>query len=176
MQKNLLHLRGVPPIWSSVRGQFTPWITHRGCFHETILVRWSLTGTNLLTSNFHYLFINSAGNCYFQCKCKNYTNGGCVNKANIFFGLQKCVCLCLYNNTNVPNILKYKIQFFGGTSIYNSERGGFDYFSLYESMNINYLMHILQDSVWLEDNVIPRTQLRTASFVHLCTKMCSSCI
>lgn len=127
----------MPPIWCSVRGQLTPWIAYRGCFYEKILERLSLTWTHLSTSSFHYLVNNSAGNFYSQCKSKNYTNGGFANKANVFFGLQKSACLCLCNNTNIPNISEsVKCNFLCGTSIKNGEYVGLYYFSLYETMDI----------------------------------------
>lgn len=73
-------------IWSSVRGYFTLWIAYKGCFSK-YLCR-SLMGTHFTKSTCHHLENNSIGNYYFECKSKIYTNSGCANTGNFFFGFQ----------------------------------------------------------------------------------------
>lgn len=64
-------------IWSSLKGQFTPWIAYRGCFKNSICN--ISTTEHLAQQSCHYIDNNTAGNCYFECQSKNLTNGGCAN-------------------------------------------------------------------------------------------------
>lgn len=133
---NLSHLRGRGAmIWSSVRGQFTPWIAYRGCFYENICR--SFIGTHFAKSTCHHLENNTVGNCYFECKSKIYSNGGCANTANFFFALSEYVCLCLCDNTRIKNILESsKCNLSCGSSFDNGECGGIGFLSIYETINI----------------------------------------
>ncbi|XP_052707442.1 uncharacterized protein LOC128182740 [Crassostrea angulata] len=138
VQNNLSYIKEQgTTIWSSVKGQFTPWIAYRGCFYENLHSVCSLTGTNFTNSTCHHLENNSAGNCYFECKSNIYTNGGCANTANFFFGLQKLFCLCLCDDTIIQNISESsKCNLSCGTSINDGECGGIGYISMYETINI----------------------------------------
>lgn len=138
VQNNLSYIKEQgTTIWSSVRGQFTPWIAYRGCFNENLHSVCSFTGTNFTSSTCHHLENNSAGNCYFECKSKIYTNGGCANTAYFFFGLQKLICLCLCDDTIIQNFSESsKCNLSCGTSINDGECGGIGYISMYETINI----------------------------------------
>lgn len=86
----------------------------------------------------HIIQNNTVGNCYFECKSKNNSYGGCANNVNFFFGLQKSMCLCLCENTMIRNISQSaKCNISCGASITNGECGGIGYFSMYESMNVS---------------------------------------
>lgn len=126
IQNNLYHLKGLPSIWSSVRGQLSPWIAYRGCFYKDL---YSLL-TLYLTKKIHYLESNTVGNCYFKCKMKNETYGACVNNAHFFFGLYDSMCLCLCDISITKNISGSAECHSCGTS------GGLSYFSLYETINV----------------------------------------
>lgn len=87
-------------------------------------------GTHLSTSNFHYL-INKLGIATSNANLR-ILQMVFVQTKHFFFGLQKYVCLCLYNNTNIPNISEsVKCKFLCGTFIHN----WLYYFSLNESMD-----------------------------------------
>lgn len=135
VQNHLSYLKELPPIWSSVKGHFTPWIAYRGCFRASVCNK--STGAQLKQQSCHYISNNTAGNCYFECISKNYTNGVCANKASFFFALSKSLCLCLCGNTplqQISNSSECKLSC--GSSIDNGECGGIGYFSLYEPMHI----------------------------------------
>lgn len=133
---NLSYLRGRGAmLWSSVRGEYTPWIAFRGCFHKYLCM--PLMGTHFTKSTCHHLENNTAGNCYFECKSKIYSNGGCANTANFFFALSESVCFCLCDNTPIRHISESsKCNLSCGSSIDNGECGGIGYFSIYETINI----------------------------------------
>lgn len=134
VQNNLSNLKGLPPIWSSVRGQFTPWTAYRGCLKEYVC---KTVGSHSTLHFCHYIENNTAGNCYFECKSKYYTNGGCADTASFFFALSKSICICLCDNTPIQHISDIsKCNLSCGSSIDNGECGGIGYFSVYESMNI----------------------------------------
>lgn len=80
---------------------------------------------------------NTVGNCYFECKSKNYLEGGCANMANFFFGLSKSLCLCLCYNIQIQHISSSsKCNSSCGSSIDNGECGGVGHLSVYSVMNI----------------------------------------
>lgn len=136
VQNLLSHLIELQPIWSSKKGQFTPWIAYRGCVRESMCK--SSTGSHLTKRTCHILQTNTVGNCYFECKSKNYSYGGCANNVNFFFGLQKSTCLCLCDNTILSHISESaKCNMLCGTTITNGECGGIGYFSMYESVNVS---------------------------------------
>lgn len=98
----------------------------------------SSTGSHLIKKTCHIIQNNTVGNCYFECKSKNNSYGGCANNVNFFFGLQKSMCLCLCENTMIRNISQSaKCNISCGASITNGECGGIGYFSMYESMNVS---------------------------------------
>lgn len=98
----------------------------------------SSTGSHLIKKTCHIIQNNTVGNCYFECKSKNNSSGGCANNVNFFFGLQKSMCLCLCENTMIRNISQSaKCNISCGASITNGECGGIGYFSMYESMNVS---------------------------------------
>lgn len=95
VQNHASFLKGLPPIWSSVKGHFTPWIAYRGCFKESVCN--TSTRSQLTQKSCHYIDNNTAGNCYFECKSKNYTNGGCANIANFFLcSLEICMLMSVW--------------------------------------------------------------------------------
>lgn len=146
VQNHFSFLKGLPPIWSSVKGHFTPWIAYRGCFRKSVCIE--STRAQLKQQSSHYIDNNTAGNCYFECISKNYTNGDCANKANFFFALSKSLCLCLCGNAPLQKISNSsKCELSCGSSIDSGECGGIGHFSLYEPIQLNYRKHILGDSV-----------------------------
>lgn len=96
------------------------------------------TGSHLIKKTCHIIQNNTIGNCYFECKSKNNSYGGCANNVNFFFGLQKSMFLCLCENTMIRNISQSaKCNISCGASITNGECGGIGYCSMYESMNVS---------------------------------------
>lgn len=135
VQNHFSFLKGLLPIWSSVKGHFTPWIAYRGCFRKSVCTE--STRSQLKQQSSHYIDNNTAGNCYFECISKNNTNRDCANKANFFFALSKSLCLCLCGNAPLQNISNSsKCELSCGSSIDNGECGGIGHFSLYEPMHI----------------------------------------
>lgn len=135
VQNHVSYLKELPPIWSSVKGHFTPWIAYRGCFRESVCTL--LTGSHLTKTTCHILQYNTVGNCYFECKSNNFFYGGCANNVNFVFGLQESMCLCLCDNTIIKNISESaECNISCGTSISNGECGGIGYISMYESINV----------------------------------------
>lgn len=135
VQKNLSYFSGLPPIWSSIKGQYTPWIAYRGCFYGSFC--GSTNDTNFTSTNCHTLKNNTPGNCYYECSSKNKSYGGCAFEVNFFFGLQKSLCLCICDYFLIRNISEsVKCSFSCGTSFNDGECGGSSYLSLYEPMNI----------------------------------------
>lgn len=77
---------------------------------------------------------NTAGNCYFECKAKNYTNGGCANNVHFFFGLKGTICICMCNNNLMQTLSESsKCAYICKGSISNGVCGGLNHFSVYES-------------------------------------------
>lgn len=64
------NLTGLKPIWSPVKGQFTPLIAYKGCFGESTSICGSLTAEKLTNKKCHTIINNLAGNCYFECRSK----------------------------------------------------------------------------------------------------------
>lgn len=135
VQNNLSYFSGLPPIWSSIKGQYTPWIAYRGCIYGSFC--GSTNDTNFTSTNCHTLKNNIPGNCYYECSSKNKTYGGCAFEVNFFFGLQKSLCLCICDYFLIRHISEsVKCSFSCGTSFNDGECGGSGYLSLYEPMNI----------------------------------------
>lgn len=134
VQNHLSYFKGIPPIWSSVKGHFTPWIAYRGCFYYENPC-WSSTRKHL---NCHILESNTVGNCYYECKSKNYINGGCERNVHFFFGLMGTICLCMCeNNLMQPLSESWKCNSICRESISNGECGRFNYYySVYESTTV----------------------------------------
>lgn len=122
-----------------MKGHFKPWIAYKGCFHDENLC-WSPTKKQFTTTtSCHILNNNTVGNCYFECKAKNYTNGGCANKVQFFFGLKRTICLCMCNYNLMQTLLEStKCNFVCRGSINNGVCGGYtgNYFSVYESTTV----------------------------------------
>lgn len=136
IQNHLFYFIGVPPIWSSVKGHFTPWIAYKGCFYDENLC-WPSTKEHLTTMNCHNLKSNTARNCYFECKSKNNTNGGCANNEHFFFGLNGTICLCMCNYNLMQTLSEsFKCNYMCMGSIINGECGGLNYLSVYESTTV----------------------------------------
>lgn len=137
VQNYFSYFRGLKPIWSPVKGQFTPWIAYRGCFYDQNICP-SSTKKHLTTTTFcHVLNGNSAGNCYFKCKSKNYTYGGCANNVHFFFGLKGTICLCMCNNNLMQTLSESpKCNYLCRGSISNGVCGGLNHFSVYESTTV----------------------------------------
>lgn len=64
----------LPTIWSSIKGQFTPWIVYLGCYEESVCK--PLTESQVTQKSCLQINNNTVGNCYFECKSKNYSEGG----------------------------------------------------------------------------------------------------
>lgn len=136
VQNQYSYFKGLEPIWSSVKGHFTPWIAYRGCFHDEN-IRWLTTKHHLSKTICHILESNAPGNCYFECKSKNYTNGGCANNEHFFFGLIGTVCLCMCNNIIMQTLSESsECNRMCSESISNGECGGLNFFSVYESTTV----------------------------------------
>lgn len=136
VQNQYSYFKGLEPIWSSVKGHFTPWIAYRGCFHDEN-IRWLTTKHHLLKTICHILESNAPRNCYFECKSKNYTNGGCANNEHFFFGLMGTVCLCMCNNIIMQTLSESsECNRMCSESISNGECGGLNFFSVYESTTV----------------------------------------
>lgn len=131
VQNNLSKLKGYPPMWSSIRGHFTPWIAYRGCFPITSYP----FSKAVMERKKHRLENNNVGNCYFKCKLENGNYGGCVNNVK-FFGLQELMCFCLCDNFVRNHISESDKCRSCETSLNDGECGGSDYISLYETMDI----------------------------------------
>lgn len=68
--------KNLPTIWSSIKGQFTPWIAYIGCYEESVCK--SSTETQVTQKSCLQINNNTVGNCYFECKSKNVSEGGAV--------------------------------------------------------------------------------------------------
>lgn len=124
-------------IWSPVKGRFTPWIAYRGCFGDFTSICGSLTAAKFTNTKCHTIVNNTAGNCFFECRSKSKSDGGCKTTSNFFFGLQESICLCLCDNASIQNISESKnCNILCKTSINNGECGGKGFFSVYESTNV----------------------------------------
>lgn len=137
VQNHFSYFNGLLPIWSSVKGQFTPWIAYRGCFYDQNICPSSTKENLTTTTSCHYLNINTVGNCYFECKSKNNTYGGCANNVHFFFGLKGTICLCMCNYNLFQTLSKSsKCNSMCRGSINNGECGGLNHFSMYESTTV----------------------------------------
>lgn len=135
VQNNLSNLKRYFPIWSSVRGHFTPWIAYRGCFH----IHSYLLFTPYMGKKTHYLLSETVGNCYFECKLNNENNGGCANNVNFYFGLRMSWCICLCDIFIKNQISESANCISCGTSLNDGECGEFNFISIYETMDIKLL-------------------------------------
>eukprot|EP00105_Crassostrea_gigas_P006211 XP_011420066.1 PREDICTED: uncharacterized protein LOC105322863 [Crassostrea gigas] len=137
VRNKLSFLTGLKPIWSPVKGQFTPWIAYRGCFGESSSICVSLTGAKFTNKKCHTILNNTVGNCYFECRSKSKSDGGCETTSNFYFGLQESICLCLCDNSSIQHISESKkCNILCKTCINNGECGGKGFFSVYESKNV----------------------------------------
>lgn len=136
LQNHLSYFKGIQSIWSSVKGHYTPWIAYRGCFHDDNLCLPSTKGY-LTTTTCHNLNSNTAGNCFFECKSKNNTNGGCVDNVHFLYGLMGTICLCMCNYNLMQTLSESsKCNDMCRGSISNGECGGLNSFSVYESTTV----------------------------------------
>lgn len=86
----------LPTIWSSIKGQFTPWIVYLGCYEESVCK--PLTESQVTQKSCLQIKNNTVGNCYFECKSKNYSEGGgAVQTLRIFSLVSRnlCVYVCV---------------------------------------------------------------------------------
>lgn len=66
VQNDVSYFKGLQPIWSSVKGHFSPWIAYRGRFRDINQCLTSKKGHILATTSCHILNINTVGNCFFE--------------------------------------------------------------------------------------------------------------
>lgn len=115
------------PIWSSVKGTFTPWIAYRGCYEDGVCAG----------SSCNHLSHNTVGNCYFECKSKTKNDGGCANKEQFYFGLQDKLCKCFCEKNELQHISEStNCNVSCGQDINNGECGGETFYSMYEVTNV----------------------------------------
>lgn len=115
------------PIWSLVKGKFTPWIAYRGCYQ----------GGPCSVNRCHFVVNNTVGNCYFECKTKPKHEGGCADTELFYFGLQTSICLCLCDKAELSRILEStNCYLLCEHDINNGECGGDIHYSVYEVMTV----------------------------------------
>lgn len=96
-----------------------------------------MTGAKFTNKNYHTILNNTVGNCYFECRSKSKSDGGCETTSNFYFGLQESICLRLCDNSSIQHISESKkCNILCKTSINNFECGGKGFFSVYESTNV----------------------------------------
>lgn len=106
-----------------------------GCYVESVCK--PLTETQVTKKICLQINNNTVGNCYFECKSKNYLEGGCANFANFFFGHSKSLCLCLCDDIELQPISdSSKCNLPCESSLDNGECGGVGQLSVYSVMNI----------------------------------------
>nr|XP_019928677.2 uncharacterized protein LOC109620514 [Crassostrea gigas] len=123
------------PVWSSVKGKYTPWIAYRGCYQISTLSTNQST-RSLMVNN------NSVGACYWQCKMNALKKSLCENTTGIQFGLQKSHCFCYCKGParrNLDQSDKCNITC-SPSSFEDGECGGQGHFSAYEECKYTFMI------------------------------------